>query len=73
MKRLDQPVRCRQQHLVERSRYAAENSVHLCNPKPMPNRGAFVKEFIMNEVEQKRYNALYRKHLRALKLQGISD
>lgn len=35
--------------------------------------GAFVKEFIMNKSQQKRFDELYRKHLRVLTFQDMSD
>jgi len=32
-----------------------------------------MKEFIMKSSEQTRFDTLYQRHLRALKLQGMSD
>jgi integrase len=41
----------------------------LINPIP----GSITEEFIMKPSEQTRFDGLYKKHLRALKLQGMSD
>jgi len=32
-----------------------------------------MKEFIMKPKQQRRFDALYQRHLRELKLQGLSD
>ncbi len=35
--------------------------------------GTIIEEFTMKRSEQTRFDTLYRRHLRALKLQGMSD
>ncbi len=40
---------------------------------PCPIPGLMTEEFIMRPSEQIRFDKLYKRHLRALKLRGLSD
>jgi integrase len=47
--------------------------IHSVQPLTSAKSGRVFKEFTMTKSEQKRFDELYRMHLRALRLQGMSD
>jgi len=59
------------QGLVGRSRYAAEKANMVYNSYTHPMSGRVKqKEYTMNQSEAKRFDKLYQRHLKTLKLQG---
>jgi len=56
--------------IVERSRYAAEKTKIVYTFFICPIPGTYKKEYTMEQTEVNRFNKLYERHLRLLKLQG---
>ncbi len=60
--------------MVGRSRYAAEKKTKIgYTPLSVQFRAHIRKEYTMDQEETNRFNELYQRHLRLLKLQGKSD
>ena len=60
--------------IVGRSRYAAEKKIKIVyTPSSVQFRAHIKKEYTMDPTEETRFNELYQRHLRLLKLQGKSQ